>query len=85
MFEDDVVTLVCHMAGIDEQSDTYIEQADEWLYAHHEMTLEQFTQVVSLIMPYCPALSSPLTKKHYHVLGTQDAHGFTAIVKKEML
>lgn len=60
---DDVVTLVCHMAGIDDQLDTYIEQADEWLYAHHEVTLEQFTQLVSLIMPYVPVLQSEISTK----------------------
>lgn len=85
MFEDDVVTLVCHMAGIDEQSDTYIEQADEWLYAHHEVTLEQFTQLVSLIMPYVPVLQSEISTKWYHALGLQDGKSFTALVKKEML
>lgn len=85
MFEDDVVTLICHIAGIDEQTEDYYDKAEDWLWAHHELSMEQFQQVVSLLMPYVPALQSGITTKWYHALGVQDGKGFTAIVKKEML
>lgn len=83
MFEDDVLLLVGRLAGLDEQSENFSADCEDWLYAHLDMSLERFTQVIQLVMPFTPILSSPLTKRRYHVLGVQEGELFSALVKTE--
>lgn len=79
---DDVVALVCHMAGINEQDDDYMDQVEDYLFGH-ELDIETLVASVKLIMPYVPAIQSAVTCKWYHCLGVEDGSNFMALVKQE--
>lgn len=79
---DDVVALVCHMAGINEQDEDYIDQVEDYLFGL-ELDIESLVAAVKLIMSYIPAMEAPVSGRYYHCLGVDDGKRFTAFVKQE--
>ena len=71
--------LAMAILGLDETDNSHWDLIEERLNARLNISLDQFNELVDVILPFAPTMPSPLTGEEFHVLGVREDNGiFTA-------
>ena len=71
--------LAMAILGLDETDNSHWDLIEGRLNARFDISLDQFNELVDVILPFAPTMRSPLTGEEFHVLGVREDDGvFTA-------